>query len=71
MVWHVVDPIVKYNDTFFDWLRPQILMIDDYVYVILDFWGDPDLVLPEGFQWGNLGKKYILFFIVFLWIFRI
>jgi hypothetical protein len=68
---HVAGPIVKYNDAFFDWLRPQILMIDDYAYADLDFRGEPDLVLLEGFQWGNLGKKDILFFIVFLWIFRI
>ena len=46
-------------------------MIDYYAYVGMDFVGDPNLVLPEGFQWGNLGKKDILFFIVFLWIFRI
>jgi hypothetical protein len=69
MARHVVGPIVKYNDAFFDWLRPRILMIDDYAYVDLDFRGDPDLVLPEGFQWENRGKKDILFFIVFLWIF--
>jgi hypothetical protein len=33
MAWHVAGPIIKYNDAFFDWLRPQILMIDDYAYV--------------------------------------
>jgi hypothetical protein len=37
-----------------------MLMVDDYTYVGLDFRGDPDLVVPEGSQWGNLGKKYIL-----------
>jgi hypothetical protein len=46
MAQHVADAIIKYNDAFFDWLRPQILMIDDYVYVGLDFRGDPDLALP-------------------------
>jgi hypothetical protein len=66
MARHVAGPIIKYNDAFFDWLRPQILMIDDYAYVGLDFRGDPDLVLPEGSHWGDLGKKDILFFIVFL-----
>jgi hypothetical protein len=30
MARHVAGPIVKYNDVFFDWLRPQLLMIDDY-----------------------------------------
>jgi hypothetical protein len=67
MEWHVAILIIKYNDAFFDWLRPQILMIDDYAYVGLDFRGDPDLVLPEVFHWGDLGKKYILLFIMFLW----
>jgi hypothetical protein len=56
----VTSPIVRYNDVFFDWLRSQMLMVDDYAYAGLDFKGDPDLVLPEGSQWGNLGKKYIL-----------
>ena len=47
MARHVVGPIIKYDDTFFDWLQPQLLMVDDYDYVELDFRGDPDLVLPE------------------------
>jgi hypothetical protein len=61
MAWHVASPIIKYNDAFFDWLRPQILMVDDYEYGSLDFRGDPYLVLAEGFQWGDLGKKNIFF----------
>jgi hypothetical protein len=61
MAWHVAGPIIKYNDVFFNWLRPRLLMVDDYAYVGLDFRGDPDLVLLEGFQWGNLGKKHFLF----------
>jgi hypothetical protein len=40
-------------------------MIDDYAYTGLDFRGDPDLALLEGFHWGDVGKKDILFFIVF------
>ena len=47
MARHVAGPIIKYNDSFFDWLRPQMLMIDDYAYDGLDFQGDLDLVLPE------------------------
>jgi hypothetical protein len=61
MARHVTGPIIKYNDVFFDWLRTQMLMVDDYAYVRLDFHGDPDLVLPEGSQWGDIGKKDILF----------
>jgi hypothetical protein len=62
MARHVVGPIIKYDDTFFNWLRPQMLMVDDYAYVGLDFRGYPDLVLPEGARWGELGKKYTIFF---------
>jgi hypothetical protein len=58
MARHVAGPIIKYNDSFFDWLRPQMLMVNDYAYVGLEFQGDPDLALPEGAQWGDLGKKY-------------
>jgi hypothetical protein len=36
-------------------------MVEDCAYVRLDFKGDPNLVLPEGFQWGDLGNKYIFF----------
>ena len=61
MAHHVAGPIIKYNDAFFDWLQPQMLMIDDYAYARLDFWGDPDLALPEGAHWGDLGKKYTFF----------
>jgi hypothetical protein len=62
MARHVWGPIIKYNDTLFNWLRPQILMVDNYTYVRLDFKGDLDLVLPEGFEWGELGKKNIFSF---------
>ena len=58
MARHKVGPIIKYNDSFFDWLRPLMLMIDDYTYVGLYFQGDPDLALLEDAQWGDLGKKY-------------
>jgi hypothetical protein len=49
MARHVAIPIIKYNDAFFDWFRPQILMVDDYAYANLDFRGDIDLVLLEDF----------------------
>ena len=38
-----------------------MLMVDDYDYAGLDFRGDPDLVLPEDAQWGELDKKYTIF----------
>jgi hypothetical protein len=61
MARHVARPIIKYDDILFDWLQTQMLMVDDYAYVGLDFRGDPDLTLPEDTQWGDLGKKYMHF----------
>jgi hypothetical protein len=63
MARHVVGPIIKYDDVFFDWLQNQMLMVDDYTYAGLDFRGDPDLSLPEDAQWGDLGKKNTQIFV--------
>jgi hypothetical protein len=35
-----------------------MLMINDYTYAGLDFREDPDLVLLEDAQWGDLSEKY-------------
>ena len=48
---------VKFDDSFFRWLRDQILMVEDYAYVGTDFSRDPDLLLPPGGQWGDISKK--------------
>ena len=32
-------------------------MVEDYAYASTDFRGDPDLPLPLGAQWGDIGKK--------------
>ena len=48
---------VNFGDPFFQWLRDQILMVEDYAYVGMDFNGDPDLPLPPSGQWGDIGKK--------------
>jgi hypothetical protein len=34
-------------------------MVEDYVYVGVDFHGDLDLALPNESQWGDTGKKDI------------
>ena len=39
---------VKFSDSFFRWIRDQILMVEDYAYVGTDFKGDLDLPLPPG-----------------------
>ena len=48
---------VKFSDPFFRWLWDQMLMVKDYAYVGTDFTGDPNLPLPLGGQWGDIGKK--------------
>ena len=37
---------VKFGDPFFRCLRDQLLMVEDYAYVGIDFSGDLDLFLP-------------------------
>ena len=48
---------VKFDDLFFRWLRDHMLMVEDYAYVGTNFTSDPDLPLPLGGQWGDIGKK--------------
>jgi hypothetical protein len=69
MARHVVGPIVKYDNVFFDWLQTQMLMVDDYAYVGLDFRGDPNIALPEDAQWGDLGKKHTNFIFLNVFVF--
>ena len=37
---------VKHGTSFFLWLHDQLLMIEDYAYVTIDFRGDPYLFVP-------------------------
>ena len=48
---------VKFSDSFFRWLQDQILMIEDYAYAGMHFTRDPDLPLPPGGQWDDIGEK--------------
>ena len=48
---------MKFEASFFYWLRDQILMIEDYAYEGAEFKDNPDLPLPPGAQWGDIGKK--------------
>jgi len=38
----------SFTDDFFAWWRRNIVMIEDYPYVGVEFIGSADLVLPEG-----------------------
>jgi hypothetical protein len=48
MARHSGIPIIKYGDVFFQWLRNQLIMVEDYAYARTDFHGDPNLALLEG-----------------------
>jgi hypothetical protein len=63
-------PIANYDKVFFQWMRNQLIMVEDYSYARTDFCGDPDLALPEGYQWEDIGKKEI-FIYMFFFIFKL
>ena len=46
-------------------------MIEDYAYAGKDFRGDPDLPLPPGAQWGDIGKKQNPKMVIMLFLFFI
>jgi hypothetical protein len=66
MARHGGIPIIKYDDVLFQWLRNKLIMVEDYAYVGTEFLGDPDLTLPEGSQWGDIGKKKNFHYMMFL-----
>ena len=49
-------PRTTWDDEFFQWWGEQIITVEDYPYVGMDFRGDLDLVLPPGAAWGTVGK---------------
>ena len=69
MARHGKMPIVTYNLSFFHFLRDQLVMVEDYAYVKTKFHGDIELELPEGSQWGEIGKN-IFFIIFYFWYFN-
>jgi hypothetical protein len=66
MARHGGMPIIKYDQDFFQWLRDHLIMVEEYAYAGTNFREDPDLALPEGSQWGEMGKNDIfLIYVVF------
>ena len=58
----VVNP---YPTDFFPWWWRQIVTIDDYPYAGIDFFGDPDMSLPPGAAYGDIGKESQIHFLSF------
>ena len=46
-----------YDDDFYIWWERQLPALEQFPYAGMDFRGDPNLVLPPGGAWGELGKK--------------
>jgi len=40
MMCHGGDHIVSYDENFFKWVKKQLIMVDDYAYVGMDFQGN-------------------------------
>ena len=55
---HAGQPQITFTDAFFRWFERQEMVFSEYPYVGMDFRGDPDLVLPDGEQWGTIGKIF-------------
>ena len=45
-----------YDDDFYTWWERQLPALEQFPYAGMDFRGDPNLVLPPGGIWGEMGK---------------
>ena len=52
---------IVYDDELYFWWERQLPALEQFLYAEIDFRGDPDLVLPPGGAWGELGKKKFKF----------
>ena len=62
---HLGQSTVVFSTTFFAWFQQQIVTIDEYAYAGVNFQGGPGIVLPEGAQWGAIGKNDLTMFFDF------
>jgi hypothetical protein len=46
-----------FTGDFFAWLRWQFLWIEEFPYADVDFHRSMDLILPEGEDWDESGKR--------------
>jgi len=52
-----------YNEEFFYWWRRQVIALDDYTYEGIDFKGDPDMPLPLGTAYDDIGISFFCIFV--------
>ena len=60
---------IPYQTDLFLWWQRQIVFIDDYPYVGIDFLGDPYMPLSLGATYGDIGNETQLTFIFWVIIF--
>jgi hypothetical protein len=65
------DSEFKFTTDFFAWLRRQLIVIEDFPYAGVDFWGSLDLVLPDGIDWDASGMKPKTLSSVFFFDFKV
>ena len=67
----------RFTGDFFAWLRRQFLWIEDFPYANVDFRRSMDLILPEGEDWDESGKRlshilspvsFFMFFMYFIFL---
>jgi hypothetical protein len=56
-----------YNDDFFYWWRRHIISLDDYPYAGIEFRGDPDMPLPPGNAYRDIGMSNVFKYFIFLY----
>jgi hypothetical protein len=59
-----------YNDEFFFWWRRQVIALEDYPYAGLDFKGDPNMPLPPGSAYRDIGMQLFFEYFNFLYFCR-
>lgn len=64
--------LVSQGTLFREWLERQVIFIEDWSYVGMDFHGDPDMQLPLGEQYDDGGKTldHIIFSFIFYDVFK-
>jgi hypothetical protein len=67
--------IEAFDDNFFDWWSRQILAIEDYPYVGINFSRDPDMPVPPGVERGEIGmfvfQSYLIFISFYIYHFYV
>ena len=64
MARHADQSSIIFSIASFAWLRQQMITIEEYPYACIYFCGDPDLILPDGTQWGAMGKNVLTMFLI-------